>query len=43
MKKEYMKPHMEVVELQSNVEMLAGSGDSRVYESLQEDTVDDGW
>ena len=43
MKKEYMKPQMDVVELQSQLAMLAGSTESRVYESLQEDTVDDGW
>jgi hypothetical protein len=43
MKKNYVKPLMEVVELQNQIAMLAGSGDSRVYESLQEDTVDEGW
>ena len=43
-KKEYMKPTMEVVELQHECQILAGSLDANgMNNGLQDDEVDAGW
>ena len=43
-KKEYMKPTMEVVELQHECQILAGSADAYgMNNGLQDEEVDEGW
>lgn len=43
-KKEYMKPTMQVVELQHKCQILAGSLDAyNMNKDLQDDEVDAGW
>ena len=43
-KKEYMKPAMEVVKIQQQCQILAGSLDANgMNDMLQEETVTDGW
>ena len=44
-KKEYMKPAMQVIQLQSNTQLLAGSKDAYgMNKSLQtQEEVDDAW
>ena len=43
-KKEYMKPEMEVVKIQQQCQILAGSLDANgMNDTLQEETVTDGW
>ena len=43
-KKEYMKPTMQVVELQHKCQILAGSLDANgMNDMLQEETVTEGW
>ena len=43
-KKEYMKPSMEVVVLQQKCQILAGSADANgMNTDLQVDEVDEGW
>ena len=43
-KKEYMKPTMQVVELQQKCQILAGSADANgMNNGLQGDEVDAGW
>ena len=43
-KKEYMKPTMQVVELQHKCQILAGSADANgMNTGLQDETVDIGW
>ena len=43
-KKEYMKPKMEVVKIQQQCQILAGSLDANgMNDTLQEETVTDGW
>ena len=44
-KKEYMKPAMQVIQLQSNTQLLAGSGQTYgMNKSLQtQEEVDDAW
>ena len=43
-KKEYMKPSMEVVELQQKCQILAGSADANGMNiDLLDDEVDAGW
>ena len=43
-KKEYMKPTMQVVELQHKCQILAGSADvNGMNTGLQDDEVDAGW
>ena len=43
-KKEYLKPEMEVVKIQQQCQILAGSVDAYGMNSqLQDDEVDEGW
>ena len=43
-KKAYMKPTMEVVELQHECQILAGSADAYgMNNGLQDEEVDEGW
>lgn len=43
-KKEYMKPTMQVVELQHKCQILAGNADANgMNTGLQDDEVDAGW
>ncbi len=43
-KKEYMKPTMQVVELQHKCQILAGSADANgINDELLDETVDIGW
>lgn len=43
-KKEYMKPAMQVVKIQHQYQILAGSLDANgMNEELQVDIVDEGW
>jgi hypothetical protein len=41
-KKEYMKPEMEVVKIQQQCQILAGSNEG-LNDNLQPDEVPDGW
>ena len=43
MKKEYLKPTMEMVKLQHNHQILAGSSNAGMNNQLQEDEVNEGW
>ena len=42
MKKKYMKPEMEVVKIQQQCQILAGSSQG-VNDTLQDEEVEDGW